>query len=254
MKKIIYLLFFICGMAQAQIVNIPDANFKSTLLEASASNSIAKDQNGVNIVIDTNNDNEIQVSEALTVYRLDVIENMISDLTGIEAFTNIVDLRCDWNDIDELDVSALTNLEYFSCSLNNLTELDLSNNPNLEFLWALNNPIAYINVKNGSPFDIGGIDEGTWMEMWGNLPNGCYVCADDFEVEDIEDVLNLMGEGKHVSSYCTFYPGGDYNTVTGTVLFDLDNDGNCDTETNLQPYIRVDITDGTDQGSKRFVL
>ncbi len=246
MKPICYLILFVCGMAQAQIVNIPDTNFKNKLLEASTTNNIAKDQNGVSIVIDTNADNEIQVAEALAVYELDVINAGIGDLAGIEEFTNITSLKCDQNNLNILDVSALINLEELTCSSNNLTELDMSDNLNLDFLWALNNPLGFLNVKNGSPFDTENIDAGTWMEMWANLPDGCYVCADDFEVTAIDEQLNVIGSGKHVTSYCTFYPGGDYNTITGTVLFDLDNDGNCDIETNLQPYVRVDLTDGTD--------
>lgn len=246
MKNVYFLLLFIFGTAQAQVVTIPDANFKDKLLEAATTNNIAKDENGVSIVIDTNTDNEIQVSEALTVFELNIINSGIGDLTGIDAFTNITHLLCDQNNMNVLDVSALVNLVELTCSDNNLTELDLSGNPNLEFVWALSNPLEFMNVKNGSAFDPELIGTGTWMEIWANLPDGCYVCADESEVEIIDEQLNVFGSGKHVSSYCTFYPGGDYNTITGTVLFDLDNDGDCDIETNLQPYVRIDLTDGTD--------
>lgn len=229
MKNIYYLLFLFCtaGIIKAQIVNIPDANFKNKLLEASSSNDIAKDINGNNMTVDNNGDDEIQESEALAVYKLELFGSNISDLTGIEAFTNLTEL---------------------GCSDNNLTVLDLSANPNLGFLWPVNNPLAYVNVKNGTAFSED-IDEGSWMEIWANLPDFCYVCADDFEVGDIEPVLNVFGEGKHVSSYCTFYPGGDYNTITGTLIFDANNDGNCDALDVLQPFIKIDITDGIDTGS-----
>lgn len=249
MKQFIFLLLLICGMANAQIVNIPDANFKSKLLSANAGNNVAKDQNGVSIIIDTNGDNEIQLSEALTVYELNVINSGIDDLTGIEAFTNLTDLECDQNNLDFLDVSALSSLQNLTCSINNLNELDVSDNPDLEFLWVLDNPLTFVNVKNGSAFDPEQIGSGTWMEMWANLPDDCYVCADESEIEDIEEFLNFFGSGKHVTSYCTITPGGDYNTIIGKLLFDVDNDGSCDGIEFPQPYLRVDITDGAETGA-----
>lgn len=249
MKQFIFLLLLICGMANAQIVNIPDANFKSKLLSANAGNNVAKDQNGVSIIIDTNGDNEIQLSEALTVYELNVINSGIDDLTGIEAFTNLTDLECDQNNLDFLDVSALSSLQNLTCSINNLNELDVSDNPDLEFLWVLDNPLTFVNVKNGNAFDPEQIGSGTWMEMWANLPDDCYVCADESEIEDIEEFLNFFGSGKHVTSYCTITPGGDYNTITGKLLFDVDNDGSCDGIEFPQPYLRVDITDGAETGA-----
>jgi hypothetical protein len=56
-------------VAQAQVVNIPDANFKARLLAIS--------------FLDANNDGSIQVSEAQKVKTLDVSYKEIQDLTGI---------------------------------------------------------------------------------------------------------------------------------------------------------------------------
>jgi hypothetical protein len=66
MKKYLYLLLLLSGFSYAQIVTIPDANFKAKLLEASPTNVIAYN-NGGYIKIDVNNDGEIQQSEALNV-------------------------------------------------------------------------------------------------------------------------------------------------------------------------------------------
>src|SRR5690554_1491033 len=119
MKKIIHLIgiftiVLFSNIGNAQIVNIPDVNFKGKLLEASTSNSIAKDINGDNMVIDVNSDGEIQVSEALAVYQLNVPNSNIEDLTGIEAFINLTRLSCHNNYPAEI--------------YNNLTEIDISNN------------------------------------------------------------------------------------------------------------------------------
>lgn len=248
MKNTLLFLFMILyGFTQAQIVSIPDANFKAKLLEASATNDIAKDAAGVSIVIDTNADNEIQVSEALTVFELDVNNSAIADLTGLEAFTNLTDLTFYQNNVSTIDLSALTQLEYFYANFNNLTVLDFSNNPNLDIIYLFNNPLSYLNLKNGSPLDIDAYGPGSWMEIWANLPDNCYICADDFEIPDITPHLNLFGTGVHVSSYCTYFPGGDYNTITGTLIYDSSGDGQCDGADITQPYLKLTIDDGVSQ-------
>ena len=88
MKKIIFFLFFSGSFANAQIVNIPDANFKALLLSASPSNGIAFDANYYNCSIDLNNDGEIQLNEIQNIYRLAISGLDISNLSGIEYFSN----------------------------------------------------------------------------------------------------------------------------------------------------------------------
>ena len=72
MKKFYFLgvSYFLICLVNAQVINFPDGNFKAKLLQASPSLEIAKNSNGTNIKIDTNNDSQIQVNEALAVYSL----------------------------------------------------------------------------------------------------------------------------------------------------------------------------------------
>ena len=107
MKKIYFTLltFLFFGVAHAQIVNIPNANFKAKLLTASPSNQIASTQtpiynssNNTWIVssynkIDTNNDGQIQVSEAQTIKYLKLSGGGITNLEGIAGFINIIFLN-----------------------------------------------------------------------------------------------------------------------------------------------------------------
>jgi hypothetical protein len=74
MKKLYFFLLIAINVfvSNAQIVTIPDANFKTKLLASSTSNTIARNSMGSNIKIDANSDNEIQVSEALQVGYLNV--------------------------------------------------------------------------------------------------------------------------------------------------------------------------------------
>lgn len=130
MKKFyIFLLLLISTYANSQIVNIPDANFKEMLLIPSAG-------------IDTNNDGEIQVSEAEAADEIFVFENNIVSMEGLQYFINITKLVCDKNQIEILDVSQNTKLESLFCNYNHITTLDFSQNPNLLFLWVSNNPIV----------------------------------------------------------------------------------------------------------------
>ena len=91
----------------AQIVNIPDTNFKAALIAHIP-------------VIDTNGDGEIQVSEALATDTIDVQSMNISDLTGIEAFTSVSYLNCSENLLVTLDLSNNVALRFLDCGQNQI--------------------------------------------------------------------------------------------------------------------------------------
>jgi Leucine-rich repeat (LRR) protein len=157
MKKLYTLLVIalIGFVGKAQIVNIPDANFKAKLLQASPSNYIAStetpDASG-NVTtysqIDTNNDGEIQVSEALSIKWLNVYESNIANLTGIESFTNLQVLYCFSNQLTSLNVSGLTNLQRLDCQNNQLTNLNVSGLTNLRYLACSNNLLPSLNMSS----------------------------------------------------------------------------------------------------------
>ena len=99
------LLLLLCSFSlKSQIINIPDTNFKNRLLAADTSNGIARDQEGNYIVIDVNGNNEIEVSEALSVIDLYVDNRSIVSLEGIQYFTNLSLLDCSYNQIVSLDL------------------------------------------------------------------------------------------------------------------------------------------------------
>lgn len=126
MKRILLLLLLFSGMVRAQIVNIPDANFKTKLVSATTSSTTAMDQLGNLMVIDQNGDGEIQVSEALQVYKLDITNANISDFTGLQSFINVTELTCGMNPATGIDISTLVNMETFTMLPSNLTWVDLT--------------------------------------------------------------------------------------------------------------------------------
>ena len=141
MKKLLLLLLLFTGIANAQIVNIPDANFKAKLLAASPSNTIASTQTpnsdgqvSIYNKIDTNNDGEIQVSEAITIKYLNVGLSSISSLEGINSFSNLQTFRCYNNQITSLNLIGLSSLRRLDCSYNQFSSLDVSYLTNLQKL------------------------------------------------------------------------------------------------------------------------
>jgi len=137
MKKIL-LSVAIAGMtaltANAQNVNIPDANFKAYLVG--------------NTAINTNNDTEIQVSEANTFTGAIICNGLsISDLTGIETFVALSELRCHANSLTSLNLTQNTSLTYLSCYGNNLTSLDVTQNTVLTVLSCHTNQLTALNVS-----------------------------------------------------------------------------------------------------------
>jgi|GEM_PF-317731 len=117
------------------IVNIPDANFKAYLVG--------------NTAINTNGDTEIQCDEATAFTgTIDCSGENIANLTGIEAFVNITELRCHQNQLTSLDVSNNVNITTLRCYSNQLTTLDVSSNVNLTRLYCQDNQLTTLDVSN----------------------------------------------------------------------------------------------------------
>lgn len=107
-------------------VNIPDANFKRTLLCC-------------NKKIDKNGDGIICIDEAKSYTgAIYVAKSNIRNLTGIEVFTKITTLDCGGNKLRNLDLSKHTALTYLNCSSNQLTSLNVANGKNEKLLMKAN--------------------------------------------------------------------------------------------------------------------
>ncbi len=154
MKKL--LLFFTIltfSLLNAQIVNIPDANFKQILLGASPSNHLARDVYNNWVSIDINNDGEIQLSEAEMIYYFRTSDNFhssfdITDLTGIGAFINLTYLDCGDSSLITLDLSQNINLTFLECGFNQLTSINLSQNISLTKFWCAANYLTSLDVSS----------------------------------------------------------------------------------------------------------
>lgn len=148
-KYYILVLVALCFIvnAKAQIINFQDANFKVRLLSADYGNGIAY-HGGLSFKIDANNDNEIQVSEALLVNHLVLSNGGISDLSGLEYFVNLEHFNCGNNSIATLNLTPFPNLIGFDAYNNNLTSLNVSNLEHLTNFSCNNNQLVSLTVTN----------------------------------------------------------------------------------------------------------
>ena len=86
-----------------------------------------------------------QAIEAVT--SLNIKEKNLTDISGIEYFTNLTNLDCSYNQLTELPVGNLTNLKSLSCSDNQLTALPVENLTNLTLLYCSDNQLTALPVE-----------------------------------------------------------------------------------------------------------
>lgn len=170
----------------ANVVNIPDANFKTALLQHGTTITGP----GIN-PIDTDGDGEICETEAQAYTgKIYLLSQGVSDLTGIESFTALTELNCSSNQLTNIDVSANTSLLTLDCSINELTSLNVANgnNNNMTIMYAHNNPnltciqhdIGYTPV----PYSQG---QGWLKDATASWSANCTSAG----IEDFESTLNV---------------------------------------------------------------
>lgn len=79
--------------------------------------------------------------------KVDVSNQRISDMTGVEYLTGMTELEASGNYLKKLDVSYAVNLTYLNCADNELTELDITKNTELTELYCQYNQIAKLDLS-----------------------------------------------------------------------------------------------------------
>jgi hypothetical protein len=118
--------------AEPEVILIPDTNFEAALA--------LYDTNGMN--------GNILLSDAEAIVSLNVSNSNILDLTGIEAFVNLISLDVSNNLLDTINLSNNTNLVNADVSSNNLGELMVYSGRILVSLNASNNQITSIDLSS----------------------------------------------------------------------------------------------------------
>ena len=130
-----YILFFTITSMQGQFTEIPDIKFEEKLID---------------LGLDTSMDGKVANTSIENVTILNISDSDISDLTGIEGFTDLTRLNCDDNDIERLDFTDNSNLERLFCDNNSLVSIDVTNNIGLEHLYCSTNQLTSIDVTNNT--------------------------------------------------------------------------------------------------------
>ncbi|SHK32714.1 T9SS type A sorting domain-containing protein [Epilithonimonas mollis] len=137
MKKLIliFILFIGVDSINAQNVEFYDSNFKAYLVG--------------NSEINTNGDNEIQISEAEAFTgTIDCNSRNITSLKGIENFKNITELICYSNNFNDLNLFYNEKLKKINCNGSGIQYIQISQCLELTELLCGNNGLTFIDTSN----------------------------------------------------------------------------------------------------------
>ena len=135
----LFLLLF-ANITIAQTTAIPDANFEQALINLGLDNG---SPDGVTFTANID-----------TVTHLDVSNNMIFDLTGIEAFTALINLNCSYNLLSNLSLTQNTALTNLICLSNGITNLDITQNVSLTYLDCAFNLFLSLDVSQNTGLEV----------------------------------------------------------------------------------------------------
>jgi Leucine-rich repeat (LRR) protein len=264
MKKLLLLLFLgftLVGFSQTTL--IPDPNFEQALID------LGYDTAPINGSVPTAN--------ISSVADLVVINKTISDLTGLEDFTDLTILSCDNNQLTSIDLSNNTALEYLFCANNQLTSLNVSNNSALFYLGCVNNQLTSLDVRNGNNTNFAFfysnnnsnltciyVDDADYSNAnWTNIdPNSTFV-----ENEAECDALSIGDNALELDVFIYPNPTDDYLFIEGNknpvsisiynllgaeVIATSATDKINVSELSKGVYI-IRISDGVNQADKKFI-
>lgn len=117
--------------------NFPDENFRDYVAEE----------------WDKNHDKYFSPSEIANAKWISCDNKEISNLKGIEFFTNIWLLECYYNNLTTIDLSHNKNLSYINCHHNQLNELDVSGLPLLKTFYCGHNALPSIDVSKNEKLE-----------------------------------------------------------------------------------------------------
>lgn len=117
--------------------NFPDENFRDYVAEE----------------WDKNHDKYFSPSEIANAKWISCDNKEISNLKGIEFFTNIWLLECYYDNLTTIDLSHNKNLSYINCHHNQLNELDVSGLPLLETFYCGHNALPSIDVSKNEKLE-----------------------------------------------------------------------------------------------------
>jgi len=118
---------------EVQRTLIPDTAFEMALIDLN---------------LDDELDGSVPTENIEDVMDLVLNEKGISDLTGIEGFTNLYNLWLNDNQLTTIDLSQNNRVKFIFLENNNISGIDVRSIPNLEKLELKGNSVSEIDVTN----------------------------------------------------------------------------------------------------------
>ncbi|WP_291084167.1 leucine-rich repeat domain-containing protein [Flavobacterium sp. BFFFF1] len=238
-----------CASNQLNLLSVTGLNSLATLY-ANNNGLVAVDLSDLPLLttvnLNYNQLNNINLTNANSLAYLYCSFNQLTSL-NLASLTGLNYLSCQNNQLAVINFEGLSNLSVVQCDNNLLTSLDFSTATSLVALSCSFNNLNSINIKNGNP----NLDTNAYY-TWSQNPLLTFVCADEGELTNLNQILTQstnVNIGNIVfNTYCTFVPGGSFNTITGQIKLDVNNNG-CDTADVPQAHLKVSITDGITNGA-----
>ena len=180
--------------------------------------------------IDSLREFDISVGVGPGVYTVDSI-----DLTGCKNLLSFQGSTGAFGNLQHLNLAGCHNLAILHIWQSKLRMLDLSACYKLTNCLVHSSEIMTFNCKNGhaDPFSM------LYMRPGSNI------CADDFEISNIEQLASQGAYTPTVTSYCTFFPGGPQNKISGISRLIANNNG-CENTDRVLSNVPIKITDAAD--------
>ena len=262
--KLLLAFLFVVQLGTAQNITIPDSTFKDLLLISYINYTGDANNFVVYPRIDANQDGEISFTEALAVEGLDLGYSNITNLEGLQYFTNVKKISSYYADFSSfyqptlvnleqlsllnsvsssstsfIDLSPNINLKKFQCNSVWLTSLDLSANTQLRDLDLYCPALTTLNLSNLS-----------------NLKNMSYLGA--MPTIDLSDALNLLKLSCIGSSPNFSYPNENLLTSLDlsnqTKLSYLDLTGNLIPSLDLSNCPNLEVLNIGNNGIETLIL
>lgn len=189
----------------------------------------------------------INIDGAPNLAGLDCTNNSLTTL-DFSTNHNVISIYASNNNLTTLDISGCYSLSLLNCNTNQLSSIDISNSPYLHVLDAGYNQLEYLNIRNGYVHNPG--DNPFWINISTLNPNPptLYVCVDEDEYPGTIEIIQGMAPNTLISPYCTFSPAGIHTVLSGTVRYDVDNNG-CNNNDVTVPFFKIPISFGMIAGA-----
>lgn len=144
----------ITDLQSSQIVDLGNISLKNAMFAETITdlNFIAAVDRATGIDWTKNEDGTVPITEGnvakmKAIQSLDISDAGIQSLYGIRYFTGLVDLKCNGNQLIELDVTGLKNLKALDCTGNAICRLEISGLSSLEELLCQKNKLSSLDVS-----------------------------------------------------------------------------------------------------------